>query len=333
MEERTHAPEAPQPPVDPTVDRSSTALPTGAQVPLPFDDEAERPIAFRLTARARRTVAPDALPTLRVVRPVAPTPGPDVPTPVPDVPTRGPAVPTRGPDGTSRDLPAALVPRRSFDPADDDPSDTRPARARALRRSGVDLAAIATQLGVDELLVRAWTGGVVAPRHPARATGGHAPGGPLPAADEGADAASIRATRAAAREDATRRLAAEPGLAAGLGVLAGVAELGPRAVTVTTADPRVAGRVVRWLVDVLDVDPASVRLVLRVGPRAAADLARHRWGRAIGIDPERVRTTRAGAPADEAAVEGVLRVAGADLAATAAGWCDALLDGDVSAGF
>jgi hypothetical protein len=332
MEERTHAPEAPQPPVDPTVEGSTAALPTGAQVPLPFDDEAERPIAFSLTARARRTVAPDALPTLRVVRPVVPTPGPDAPTPGPDAPTPGPVVPTPGPDGTSRDRSTSPVRRPSFDPPDDDPSDTRPARARALRRAGVDLAAIATQLGVDELLVRAWTGGVVAPHHPARAASGRAPG-PLPAPDEGADPASVRATRQAAREDATRRLTAEPGLAAGLGVLAGVAELGPRAITVTTADPRVAGRVVRWLVDVLDVDPASVRLVLRVGPRAAADLARHRWGRAIGIDPARVRTTRAGARADEAAVEGVLRVAGADLAATAAGWCDALLDGDVSAGF
>jgi hypothetical protein len=314
MEERTHAPEAPQTPVDPTVHPPSG--PAGrssavAQVPLPFDDEAERPIAFSLTARARRTVAPEALPTLRVVRPVV----------------RGP-----GPDGTSGDRSAVRVPRRVDDPADDDPSDTRPARARALRRAGVDPAAIATQLGVDELLVRAWTGGVVAPRHAARTRDGVVPG-PLPAVDEGAEPAAVRATRDAAREDATRRLAAEPGLAAGLGVLAGVAELGPRAITVTTADPRVAGRIVRWLVDVLDVDPAAVRLVLRVGPRAAADLARHRWGRAVGLDPERVRTTRAGATADDAAVEGVLRVAGADLAATAAGWCDALLDGDVSAGF
>jgi hypothetical protein len=312
MEERTHAPEAPQPPVDPPVDRASGPLPTGAQVPLPFDDEAERPIAFSLTARARRTVAPQALPTLRVVRPVGPTPGPDA---------------------TSRDRSAASLAPPSSEPADDDPSDTRPARARALRRAGVDLAAIAAQLGVDELLVRAWTGGVVAPRHPARAAGVRGPG-PLPAADEGGDdPASFRAARDAARQDAMRRLAAEPDLAAGLGVLAGVAELGPRAITVTTADPRVAGRTVRWLVEVLDVDPTTVRLVLRVGARAAADLARHRWGRAVGIDPERVRTTRAGAPADEAAVEGVLHVAGADLAARAAGWCDALLDGDVSAGF
>jgi hypothetical protein len=287
MEERTHAPEATPAAGGPTVPLDGTTgdLPVGAQVPLPFDDEAEQPIAFSLTARARRTVAPDALPPLRVV------------------------------------TPAEVV--------EDDPSDTRPARARALRRAGVSAVDIAGQLGVDELLVRAWVGGVPTPRRPSRA----ASGGGAPVAAPVAVPDPAGPLRAAARETAARRLAEDPQLAAGLGVLAGVAELDGDAVTVTTGDPRVAGRVVRWLVDVLGADPTAVRLVLRLGPRAAGDLARHRWGRAVGVDPARVRTTTAGGAGGDGDVEGVLRIVDASLAATAAGWRDALLDGDALSGF
>lgn len=274
-------------------------LPAGAQDPLPFDDEAEVPIPFALTARARRTVAPQDLPPLRVV--------------------------SAPPDAGSAQA----------DPApDDDPSDTRPARARALRRAGVPTAAIATQLGVDELLVRAWTGNVPVAR-PSRAGRGSGAGAPQVALHAGGRDAHDEAVRtafelarAAARATARRRLADEPQLAAGLGVLAGIAEITPTAVDVTTTDPRLVGAVVRWLTEVLGADAAEVRLVLRVGPRAAADLARYRWGRAVGIAPERVRATRAVARVDDDAVEGVLRVVDADVAAAAAGWRDALLDGD-----
>ncbi len=272
---------------------------TGSQVPLPFDDEAEHPIPFALTARARRTVAPHAVPPLRVV----PEPG-------------GSPVDVSG----ASDAPVVV---------DDDPSDTRPARARALRRAGVERTEIAAQLGVDELLVRAWTGDVVAPRRTSRAAvaTGLRPVPDRGRAEERAEerAAADRQRRLAAG-DARDRLRHDPGLAAGLGVLAGVAELTDGAVTVTTRDPRLARTVVRWLVDVLGADPGSVRLVLRVGPRAAGDLARHRWGQALELAPERIRTTRAGAPPEDDGVEGVLRIVDADLAARAAGWCDALLD-------
>jgi hypothetical protein len=287
MEERTQH----LTPVDPDAAAPSapSAPPAGAQIPLPFDDEAGQPIPFALTARARRTVAPEALPTLRVV------------------------------DGTPAG-PAG---------ADDDPHDTRPARARALRRAGVGPADIAAQLGVDELLVRAWTTGVAVPPRsrraatlrPRTATRSDA----APPTDRTDLDTRLAELRARARDVAVARLRAEPQLGAGLGVLAGTAELGRDAVTVTTRDPRVAGAVVRWLVDVLDADRADVRLVLRVPPRVAADLARHAWARAIDLDPVRIRTTSAGAPVDDDAVEAVLRIVDADLAATAAGWCDALL--------
>jgi hypothetical protein len=291
MEERTHhGPEAP--PID---------LPAGAQVPLPFDDEAEHPIPFALTARARRTVAPHDLPTLRVL-----TAPPHAAAPAPAV--EDDRVPT----------------------VEDDPSDTRPARARALRRSGRDTVTIADELGVDELLVRAWTGNVPVARTSrrvptsARAEEALHRGG-RDAREEAARTA-FELARAAAREVARERLDREPTLAAGLGVLAGIAEVTPSAIDVTTADPRLAGAAVRWLTDVLGADRSEVRLVLRVGPRAAADLARHRWGRAVGMPPDRIRTTRAVAGVRDDAVDGVLRLVDADLAAAAAGWRDALLD-------
>jgi hypothetical protein len=290
MEERTHhGPGAP--PID---------LPAGAQVPLPFDDEAEHPIPFALTARARRTVAPHDLPTLRVL-------------------TASPAV-----------TPAPAVEDDRTSTVEDDPSDTRPARARALRRSGRDTVAIADELGVDELLVRAWTGNVPVARAARRLVTSARPDEALHRggrdAREEAARTAFELARAAAREVARERLVREPALAAGLGVLAGIAEVTPSAIDVTTADPRLAGAAVRWLTEVLGADRSEVRLVLRVGPRAAADLARHRWGRAVGMPPDRIRTTRAVAGVRDDAVDGVLRVVDADLAAAAAGWRDALLD-------
>jgi hypothetical protein len=240
----------------------------------------DEPIPFVLTARARRAVDPDGLPPLRVL---------------PNDPMAEPAV-------------------------EDDPSDTRPARARALRRAGVPASAIATQLGVDELLVRAWTGGVA----PSPRRGGRprlpAAEGPDPGADEHA------ARRRVAREAAAARLRDQPGVGLALGPLAGNATVEPSGVTVTTGDPRVAAASARWLRTVLSLDPSALRVVVRVGPRAAADVERHRWARALDLDVERVRITRWAAAADDHAVEALLRVVDPEVAALVGGWCDALLE-------
>lgn len=280
------------------------------QQPLPFGPDDDLPVELALTARARRTVAPDALPALRVVgRRPAP-----VARPVP--PAHGTAVDP----GPGSDVDAE---------GEDDRSDTRPARARALRRAGVDLAAIAGQLAVDELLVRAWVGGVAAPSRRARRPS--AP--PLHAGGTDVEGERRRTAfelaRADARREATARLAADPRLAAGLGLLAGTVEVDADAVTLTTGDARVAGVVLRWLRDVLGADPAAVRVVLRVGPDAAGDLVRHRWAKALDLPGERIRTTRwAGAPRP-GEVEGLVRVVDGDVAAATAGWRDALLSRDV----
>jgi hypothetical protein len=297
----------------------SSGTATGAQEVLPFEDvdeAADEPIAFSLTARARRTVAPEALPSLRVIgrstvaSPVTGEPSP----PVDDDPSP---------------------------PVDDDPADTRPARARALRRAGTEVPAIAGQLGVDDLLVRAWVDGVSGPAG-GRRSGVRSishprpfvpPAVPLhPGGDDVATGAVRTAgdlARSEARAEARRRLAGDHQLATGLGLLAGTVEVDATTVTVATDDPRVAGAIRRWLVATVAVDPDAIRVLVRLGPRAAGDLARHRWARALEVPVDRVRTTRWAAAPGPDAVDGLLRIVDAGAAAVVAGWRDALLDGDL----
>jgi hypothetical protein len=276
---------------------AAAAPPTGAQQPLPFDDEADHPIPFSLTARARRTVAPDALPPLELV--------PERARP-------------RHPGGHRTD--------EDDDGHLDDPTDTRPARARALRRAGVPLARIAGQLGVDELAVRAWTGDVAASSADAaelrRAAPSRAQALDLELEQE---RTAFELARAAAREEALTRLAGDAGFAAGVGLVAALAEIDVHAVTVSCAHPEVIGRLLTWLADHAEIDLDRVRVVLRLGPDVAGDLARHRWAEGVGIPVERVVHTRwRGAPAPDA-TDALVRFHDGALAATIAGWRDALL--------
>jgi hypothetical protein len=301
MEEHAHADVTPPGPAPGTAPLPAVATGAGAQQPLPFDplpfdDEADRPIPFALTARARRTVAPDALPPLEVVGPVARV---------------------------------AAREQRVGDPADgadgqlDDPTDTRPARARALRRAGVPVARIAAQLGVDDLAVRAWTGDVTAT--PADGAGPATTSPRLALADD-TDRTAHELARAAARDDALQRLGADPAFAAGVGLLAALAEIDTHAVTIVSTHPEVVARSLTWLAAHGGVDPDRVRVVLRLGPDAAGDLARHRWATALGLSVDRISHTRwRGAPAPDA-TEALVRLHDPALAASVAGWRDALLD-------
>lgn len=277
-------------------------------VPLPFDDEADRPVAFALTARAKRVVAPEELPDLSVVR------------------DRG------SPSGTGG------VPSDDW-PTATDPSDTRPSRARALRRAGLATAAIAGQLGVDPLLVRAWVGAAPVGAAPVGAAPAPASNVPVdgrsdpsvtdPVADDATERAeqetSFHLARAAAGEEARDRLRHDPGFAAGLGLLTSIAEVDLHAVTATTSDQDVAAAVLRWLDEQVAIDPGRVRVVLRVGPRGSGDLVRHRWAARLGIDRDRIALARWREAPDREAVQALVRVADPGVAATVAGWRDALL--------
>jgi hypothetical protein len=285
--------------------RSALAPPAGAQQPLPFDDEADHPIPFALTARARRTVAPEQLPPLEVV---------------PD--RSGPTVPPR---------PGTVALDDQDDGHLDDPTDTRPARARALRRAGVPVVRIANQLGVDDLAVRAWTGDVTVQAVP-EADGVAEPAGRSPrgrggtlALDLEDDRTAFELARAAARDDAVTRLLSDPDFAAGVGLVAALAEVDPHAVTLASPHPEVIGRLLTWVAAHAEVDVTRVRVVLRIGPDVAGDLARHRWADAVGVPVDRISHTRwRAAPAPDA-TDALVRLHDPALAASVAGWRDALL--------
>lgn len=264
-------------------------------------DDHDRPIGFALTARARRVVAPDTLPDLAVV-------------PAPPVPEDGRA---------------------------ELPDDTRPARARALRRAGVAIDRIASQLDADPLLVTAWTGEVaVRASRPGRWV--QAPAAPAaPAAIECADG-STRAgadgsedpdeatgrelARAAATHRARERLVDDAAFALAAGLLVAVAEVDAHAVTVVTDDPRIARRALQALSGQLDGARDLARLVVRVGPGAAGDLVQHRVAAEVGVEVAQITWTRwRGAPrADDIRI--LLRVADPGLADDVAGMVEAVLD-------
>jgi hypothetical protein len=276
------------------------AEPSAAQPALPFDEAADRPIPFSLTARARRVVAPQALPPLTVV-------------------PSGPRRAARGWNGTLAPRPARD--RDEGPGAAELPGDTRPARARALRRAGVGTAAIARKLAVDELLVLAWVGDAVVA--PTAATA--APSTTEPAPDH-EETTGFALARAAAADEARELVRTDAAFAAGLGLVAAVVATDTHAATFATTRLELAARIIVWLRDRAGVEPGSLRVVLRLGAGAAGDLARHRWAETLGVPVTGVVHTRwHGAPAPDA-VEALVRIPDPATAATLAGWCDALLD-------
>jgi len=263
----------------------------------------DRPIGFALTARARRAVAPGSLPALRVVADRA-----------------APATEGGG--------------------SIEEPDDTRPARARALRRAGVPVSAIASQLGTDPLVVTAWVGEVA----PSRRRGGRAEppapaatavaaaspdtvaprASPAPGADQEETAAQL--ARAAAAAQARARLQGDPRFAVAVGLLAATATVDRHAITITTSDVRQAARALDAVREEAPESSGLLRIILRLGPSVAADLARHRVAAELGIAAEQVSWTRwRSAPLPDA-VQLLARIGDPSLAASVAGWIDAVLE-------
>lgn len=286
--------------------------PVQETLPFPADD----PIPFALTARARRVVAPDSLPRLRVLG-----------APPVRAGSAGAGTPVAGgPRPHGRALHDAV-------PVDlDDPHDTRPSRARALRRAGVDLEGIARELEVDELVVRAWVD-EVRPVHSARRrlravdeapAGDRSDRGARQVVEHRRAVERFEQVRAAARADAATRLD-EPGFATGLGLVAGILEFGTHAATLTVRRRALGGAAVRWLLETGQVPPQRVRVLLRIAPQAAGDLAAHAWAEALGVAPEQLSYTRWRTAPDAEAEEATIRIADPAAAARLAGWRDALL--------
>ena len=294
--------------------------------------DADAPIAFALTAAGQRAVDPGQLPALRV----APAPSSaddraddDADDPSDTRPSRARALRRAG-------LPwSAIAAQLDVDElvarawAEDVPAAAgrrRPVRrtAGAGRPSRSSNPSVHTGLTPGD---RTGTGDDVAdtPDRVADVAPSAAPTTSTPAVDDVEDVGA-QLTRAQAAQEARQRLAEDPGFAAGVGLLSGLGASEPRAVTFGTADPRIAGRVLTWLRDYADLDDHDVRVVLRLGADVAGDLARHRWTSDLDLDRSRVAATRTGHTIERDTVHGLVRVVDPDLAATVAGWCDALLE-------
>lgn len=240
---------------------------------LPFEtDDGEPPIDYALTARARRAVAPESLPDLAVV----------------------PGVGAPGSDEVA-----------SFDPYD-----SRPARARALRRAGRSIEEVAAMLDAAPGDVARWTSGVEPARRRSR---------PRPARPTDPMA------RTDAREDALGRLDGGDGLAlAAGGLVAGLGAVAGETVTVTLPDASLAPLVVRWAAERAEDGADSVHVLVAAGPAVARDLSAQRWASAVGLPAGQVSH----APLHEAArpdeLRLTVRVRDARVAADVLGWRDAL---------
>ncbi|MEX2551170.1 MAG: hypothetical protein WD638_13175 [Nitriliruptoraceae bacterium] len=269
-------------------------LPLDDDEPIPFVLAAaeEEPVGFALTARARRAVAPDSLPDLTLVQRdgAAPAPTPD-------------------PDGGV-----------------DRPGDTRPARARALRRAGVPTGEIAEQLDADPLTVAAWVG-EVAPTGRRRSSARLQAVAPTPAvSDETEEELAHHLARADAASRARGRLREDAPFAVGVGLLAAIATVDRHAVTLRSADLRVVGRVLRWLGTEAPGITDQARVIARVGPQLAGDLARHRVADHLGLALEQVSWTRWRGASDPSGLEVLVRLADPSGVTMVAGWIDAALE-------
>ncbi len=301
-----------------TRDDGPTEVGPPEQAMLPFDASLDEPIPFALTARARRVIAPGTLPELTLLSDddlPAGTDGAD------DAPVAG------------SDPGAQQASFHDVLPADpDDPFDTRQARARALRHAGVDVDQIAGELDVDPLLVRAWVDDITPVRSASRRLRA-VPGQPTSSQEQRRRQAArqrraeqaFEATREAARRAATDRIAADPAFVSGLGLVSGLAEVSPGAVVLTTRDLAVGRAALRWLTATVEVDTSRVRVLLRLAPQVAADLARHAWHEATGLPVERISHTRWGQAPTAESVEAMVRIADPRVAGALAGWRDALL--------
>ncbi|MDX1621796.1 MAG: hypothetical protein R3320_12440 [Nitriliruptorales bacterium] len=253
----------------------------------------DAPIPFELTARARRAVAPSSLPALEVVS--------DGATSIADVPA-------------------------------EDPHDTRPARARALRRAGMSLSGIAAELDAPPDAVAAWVVAVdpvTSAQRRLRSVDGGRIARPR-AVKAAAEAEHARQRYEAARRDARAEVedsldGTDPRLA-GLGVVVGAAQVDEHAILVRTTERPVAVATSRWLQQHLLDDPGRLRVILRVAPQAPGDMVRHAWAELLGVPAERVSIARWRNAPDVDSVEATLRVADAAAAGRFAGWRDALLD-------
>lgn len=258
----------------------------GSEQPsLPFDVDA--PIPFAPTARARRRLAPQTLPPLRLVA----TPG--LPRPTPSQALRhGDAAP--------------IV----------DASDPRRVRARALVRAGLGVDVVAAELAADEAAVVVWTADLPVRGRPASAPDGAGRATPRDAEAEPRLVGAPAVPAAASVDEAVERGRRDGRYAAGLALVAANARSTPHGVVVRVEDRELAARLLGWLLDVARVDPLRLRVIAVVEPEVAADRVRHELLGDAPLPKDRVHVTRSAR--DRPAV--VLRISDAAVAERVRAW-------------
>jgi hypothetical protein len=190
-----------------------------------------------------------------------------------------------------------------------DPHDSRPARARALRRAGRSVEEVAALLDVTPEVVARWTDGVAPVRRRRHA--------PRPTPDD-------IGGRAEARDEALQTLARAGASDTALaGMVAGLAKVAGGAVTVTPPDRSLAVPVVAWLRR-HGVGPDAVHLLVAAGPAVERDLAAQHWAEVCGVP--RAHVTHAPLPdaRDPDELRVTVRITDARLVTEVLGWRDAL---------
>lgn len=191
-----------------------------------------------------------------------------------------------------------------------DPHDPRPARARALRRSGRKVDDVAAELGVSADLVATWCEDV-APRGRRKS-----PVVPRPMRE------LDPRIRQDARSQATEAMAGSSAHVAIGGLIAGIAVIAGSAVTVTPPEPPIAVPIVSWLRRYAAAE--GLRAVVAVGPGVARDLVAQDWARRLGLPIGAVTHVPWAEAPDPGAVRITVRCVDPAVAAVVAGWRDAL---------
>jgi len=248
-------------------------------LPLPFDDELDAPVGFSLTPRARRVVTPEQVPALRLVPRDA------------------------GHDGG----PAAAQP---------DPTDVRPAQARALRRSGMPVPTIAAAIGVDLELVAGWTQDTEPVRRTARASGRGRPS-PTQAAGVATPSGTVHA-----RTVQTRQIGARE--ARGMAVALAEFDAALSGVGFTHARPEVLGAILSELRRAVPVVDWRVRVAIRVAGQLGVDRCRGAVAAALQVEEERIVAGRWSDAPNPSALEVSLHISDEAAAMAVHEWTAAL---------
>lgn len=192
------------------------------------------------------------------------------------------------------------------DPVEDDElDDPRSVQARALRRAGMPISAIAGRLDVDQFTVRAWLGGRLAPVA-------------VPASPS--DEEELEASDAAAYQVFEDRVGSDPGFSAGLAVLGTLADVDGAAVVLTSDRPAPLAQGLAFLRQEFGVTDEQVRVVLRLGSMLAGDRAVADWSAALGLPADRFRHVTSGRVAAPDGIEVLIRVTGASMASAVGAW-------------